>query len=129
MNYPSGSIGASIQKKNYLDYLIKHYFDYRKADISFGAIQHARKFNFAEIHKSIESGFKAKTFFIPERRFGEVCIYVQSRIDRTYSGKRNNSRGIPNYRSFAEYLIEQSNSRTTNYNLRTLKIYIYHDTF
>ena len=108
MNHPPGSIGASLQKKNYLHYLIKHYFEYRKADVSFGANQHATKFNFAEIHKSLESKFKAKTYFIPEQRFIEVYTYVQSRIDRTILGKHNKSKGIPNYRSFEEYLLEQS---------------------
>jgi hypothetical protein len=107
MNYPAGSIGANIQKKNYLDYLIKRYFDYRKADASFGVTNHAKKFKHSEIHKTIESKFKAKTFFIPEQRFVEVCAYVQFRIERTILGRRNKSRGNRNYCSFNEYLTEQ----------------------
>ena len=108
LNYPPGSVGASIQKKNYLDYLIKRYYDYRKADSSFGATKHAAKFNHAEMHKSIESKFKAKTFFVPEQRFLEVCLYIQYRIDRTILGKRNKSRGIRNYASFDKYLDDQA---------------------
>jgi hypothetical protein len=107
MNYPAGSIGANINQKNYLDYLIKRYFEYRKADVSFGATKHAIKFKHSEIHTTIESKFKAKTFFIPEHRFVEVCAYVQFRIERTILGGRNKSRGIPNYCSFDEYLVEQ----------------------
>jgi len=107
MNYPPGSVGANIHMKNYVDYLIKHYYDYRKADSSFGAFGHARKFHHAEIHNSIQSKFNAKTSFIPETRFEEVCVYLKQRIDRTILGKRNRARGIFNYRSFREFLNEQ----------------------
>lgn len=108
MNYSAGTIGADVIKKNYLDHLIHRYYEYRKADKSFGAYAHANKFNYAEIHKSIESKFKAKTFFIPINRFQEVCQYVQNRIDKTILAKTNKSEGNRNYSTFEEYEKEQS---------------------
>ena len=107
INYPIDSIGADLKKKNYLDYLIRRYYEYRQADKSFGASGHATKFHYSEIHTSIAKIFKAKTFFIPIHRFDEVCLYVQSRIDKTILGRNNKSKGIKNYSGHQEYLLEQ----------------------
>src|SRR6185369_14542710 len=38
MNYPAGSVGANIHKYNYLAYLISRYFEFRKADLNYGAM-------------------------------------------------------------------------------------------
>jgi len=103
MNYPIGSVGASVQMKNYLDYLIKRYYDYRKADTSFAAVRHSQRFHPAEIHTSIQSKFKAKTFFVPESQFEQECAYIKARIDRTILGKRNKGQGVRNYSSFEDY--------------------------
>ena len=104
MQYPADSIGSDTIKKGYIDYLIKRYFDYRQADASYGS---ARSFNHAEIHSTIQRKFKAKTFFIHVSRFEELCDYIKSRVDQTIQGKRNRSRGIPNYDSFEGYEAEQ----------------------
>ena len=104
MQYPADSIGADTIKKGYIDYLLKHYYDYRKADASYGSF---RPFSHAEIHTTIQSRFKTKTFFIHASRFAELCDYVKSRVDQTIQGKRNRSRGIPNYHSFERYEAEQ----------------------
>ena len=105
MTYPAGSVGASVYKKNYLDYLIKRYYDYRKADPSFAALSHSQRFHHAEIHTTIQSKFKAKTFFVSESQFEQLCAYIKARIDRTILGKRNKSRGIRNYSSFEEQTV------------------------
>ena len=107
MNYPVGSVGANIHMKNYIDYLIKKYYDYRKADESFGAYEHGTKFHHAEIHTSIQRKFRAKTFFVPESLFQAECEYIRGRIDQTILGKRNKNKGIQNYRSFEEFLERQ----------------------
>lgn len=104
MQYPPDSIGADVIKKGYIDYLVKRYYDYRKADASYGNF---RPFNHAEIHTTIHSKFKAKTFFIHVVRFNELSDYLKSRIDQTIQGKRNRSNGIINYRTFAQYEAEQ----------------------
>lgn len=104
MQYPVDSIGADTIKKGYIDYLIKRYFDYRRADTSYGSFRH---FNHAEIHTTIQRRFKAKTFFIHVSRFEELCDYLKSRVDQTIQGKRNRSRGDLNYDSFENYEAEQ----------------------
>jgi hypothetical protein len=113
IQHPIGSVGANVHMKNYLDYLISRYFEFRKGDVSFGAFGHARKFHYAEIHTSINSKFKAKTFFVPEHRFEEECLYIKNRINQTILGKRNKARNIPNYGSFHEFLNEQHSGNRT----------------
>ena len=104
MNYPSGSVGANLHKYNYLAYLISKYFDFRKADSSYGARGHASKFHPAEIHTSIRSRFKVKTYFAPEELWEKECLYVKQRIDRTILGRNNAHKGIRNYQPFEEFL-------------------------
>ena len=104
IQYSADSIGADTIKKGYVDYLIKRYFEYRKADASYGR---SHPFNYPEIHRTIQSKFKAKTFFIHVSRFEELCDYIKNRVNRTIQGGRNRSHGIPNYDSFEEYEEEQ----------------------
>lgn len=99
--HPEGSIGASLEKRNYVKYLVKRYFDFRKADKNFGQ---SRSFNYGVLHKNIENKFKAQTYFINEDKFNEVVRYLQNRIDKTILAKRNKSLGRKNYSSFVEYL-------------------------
>ncbi len=107
MNYPAGSVGANLHKYNYLAYLIARYFEYRKADSSYGASRHARRFHPAEIHTSIQSKFKAKTYFAPEELWEKECLFVRQRIDRTILGRNNTHKGIRNYEPFEEFLSGQ----------------------
>ena len=104
---PVDSIGADAIKKGYIHYLAGKYIDFRKADSSFGAFGHAARFHPGEIHTTIFSRFKAKTFDIHIARFDELAEYIQGRIDRTILGKRNISQGHPNYSSFDAYQREQ----------------------
>jgi hypothetical protein len=103
MNYPAGSVGASVQMKNFLDYLIKRYYDYRKADTSFAAFSQSQRFHHGEIRTSIQSKFKAKTFFVPESQFEQECAYIKARIDRTILGKRNKGQGSSQLSSFEDF--------------------------
>ncbi|MFH2056078.1 MAG: HNH endonuclease signature motif containing protein [bacterium] len=104
IQHPPESIGADTIKKGYIDYLITRYFDYRKADASYG---NSRPFSHAEIHTTIQRKFKAKTFYIHVSRFAELCDYIKGRVDQTIQGKRNRSNGIPDYDSFEIYEAEQ----------------------
>jgi hypothetical protein len=104
VNYPVGCVGANLHKKNYVAYLIARYFKYRDADSSYGA---QRRFSYAEIHRTIESKFKVKTYFVPETLFEKECDYLKQRIDATVVGKNNRSRHIRNYESFDEFLSNQ----------------------
>jgi hypothetical protein len=102
-DHPKGSIGANLDKKNYIRHLVKRYHDFRKADSSYGA---KRSFHYGAIHKNIESKFKAKTYFIPEEKFEDLATYLQGRINATIQGKRNKSNRIKNYSTYEEYLEE-----------------------
>ena len=101
--YPPGCIGASLAKRNYVKYLVERYHEYREADVRFGRTD---RFHYSVIFKNIESTFKAPTFFIPESRFEELVDYLQGRIDNTILGRANTKRGVRNYESFDEYVME-----------------------
>lgn len=101
--YPAGCIGANLAKRNYVKYLVERYHQYREADERFGR---TARFHFAVIFKNIEAEFKAPTYFIPEGRFEELADYLQGRIDNTILGRVNAKRGIPNYESFDEYVMQ-----------------------
>jgi hypothetical protein len=98
--HPPGSIGANLPMKAYVDYLLKRYFTYRKADASYGR---RTPFSHSVIHQNIERDFGAKTFFNPESRFPSMVAYLQEHIDATIQGKRNTSKGASNYHSFDEH--------------------------
>jgi len=95
--HPPGSIGANLAMKGYVDYLVRRYFDYRKADRSYGR---NKNFSHAVLHKNIEREFGAKTFFLPEYTCIKLVEYLTRHIDNTIQGKKNRSMGIPNYHDF-----------------------------
>lgn len=100
--HPLGSIGSNLSMKGYVDYLIGRYFDYRKADRSYGRNS---RFSHAVIHKNIEREFGAKTFFLPEHAFRNLVEYLTRHIDNTIQGRINRSRGVPNYHGFEEHCV------------------------
>jgi hypothetical protein len=102
-SYPEGCIGANLAKRNYVKYLVERYNHYREADARFGS---ARPFHYSVLFKNIENTFKAPTYFIPEPRFPELVDYLHEHIDNTILGRVNGKRGIPNYESFDEYVME-----------------------
>jgi hypothetical protein len=103
--YPEGSIGSNLLQRNYIRYLVQRYHRFREADASFGS--GPARFSYAVIFKNVERKFQAPTYFIPQVRFGELIEYLQHRIDRTILGKRNRTRGIPNYDSPEKYAAKQ----------------------
>lgn len=103
VSYPEGCIGANLPKRNYVKYLVERYNHYREADARFGR---SDRFHYSVLFKNIESKFKAPTYFIPEARFVELVDYLHDRIDNTILGRVNSKRGIPNYESFDEYVME-----------------------
>jgi hypothetical protein len=102
IQHPAGTIGASLDHRNYIAHLIKRYHEYRDADRSFGAPD--TKFNYAVIHKNIERTFGAQTYFVPIERFADMSEYLKKLIDRTRLGRVNKSRGTPNYSTFTDYV-------------------------
>jgi hypothetical protein len=102
--HPPGSLGADIRRKGYIDYLLAQYFEFRKADIFY---VRGHPFSHAEIHRTIQSKFGHKTFFMPVEFFERLVEFLKFRIDRTILGKHNSSRHIPNYHSYEQHLLEQ----------------------
>ena len=100
--HPADSLGADIRKKGYIDYLLTQYFEFRKADRSFGD---RRPFSYAEIHTTIQREFGHKTFFMPTDFFERLVKFLQGRIDRTILGRNNSSQSIPNYHSYEKHLL------------------------
>ncbi len=101
--YPATSIGADLAKRNYIKYLVERYHRYREADMNFGQ---KSRFAYAVIFKNIETKFGMPTYFVPESRFAELQDYLHGRINAIILGKVNHARGIPNYKSFDEYVLE-----------------------
>ena len=105
--YPAGCIGSVLPKRNYVKYLVDRYHKYREADGSFGRSQ---PFHYAVLFKNIETKFKAPTYFIPESRFEELIDFLWDRINNTILGRVNRKRGIPNYESFDDYVMQHMQS-------------------
>lgn len=102
MEYPVGSIGADLVRRNYIRYLTERYFRYREADASFGQ-KAVRRFSYAVLFKNIESHFKAPIYFVPTARFDELVDFLQKRIEASILGKKNRARGHRNYETFDEF--------------------------
>jgi hypothetical protein len=107
MEYPAGSVGADLLRRNYVRYLTERYFRYREADASFGP-KAARRFSYAVLFKNVEDRFKAPIYFIPIARFDELVDFLQRKIEATILGKRNRARGHRNYESFDEFQLLHS---------------------
>jgi hypothetical protein len=105
--YPNGCVGADLPKRNYISYLVNRYYEFRRADTSFGANARLQSFSYAVLHKNIEREFKAKTFYVPVHRFAELVSYLQGCVDRTIQGKTNRARGTPNYENYEDYVNSQ----------------------
>jgi len=103
ISHPLGSIGAELNMKGYVDYLIAKYFKFRKADSSYGRKE---TFSHAEIHSSIQNELGHRTFFAPNELFPRLVNYLHMRIDRTILGKQNIHKGIPNYHTYEEHLLQ-----------------------
>lgn len=107
MEYPAGSIGADLMRRNYIRYLTERYFRFREADASFGR-KAVRRFSYAVLFKNIEAHFKAPTYFIHTAHFGDLVDFLHDKIGRTILGKRNSALGYQSYETFDEFQLEQS---------------------
>lgn len=94
--HPGGSIGADLQKRNYLKHLIDRYHEFAKAE-------KGSSFKYPVFYQAIKRKYGAKWDMIPIERFEDVCRYVQKRIDLTVLGKTRRAKGQCNFSAFAEY--------------------------
>ncbi|HEX5870311.1 MAG TPA: HNH endonuclease [Longimicrobium sp.] len=98
---PPGTIGADLERKNYIEHLIGRYHKFRKIDPHYGR---TGTYDYAVIRGQIKDKFKASTSLVPLSRFDDLVRFLQAKIDQTIQGKRNRSEGIKNYSSFDDYV-------------------------
>jgi hypothetical protein len=99
---PLDAVGASIDMKSYIEYLIRRYIDWRNRWIASG--KDMRPFHPSMIYRNVEKTFGARAYLVSQNRFADLVTYLQKRIDDTIEGKRKRSSGERNYHTFDEHL-------------------------
>ena len=99
---PTGSIGANIEMRAYVEYLIKRYIDWRVAGVESG--KDRRRFHPSMIHKLVEREFGARTYLVPQSEFGRLVEFLQDAIDDTIQGRMRQRYGKRNYHGYPEHL-------------------------
>jgi hypothetical protein len=95
-----GTIGADADMRDYANYLVKRYIEWRKKGIAHGTDR--RKFSPAAASSVLAQGFGSQTvLMIPAHQFSEWVGAAQSKIDKTIWGRNNVHR---NYHTWDEHL-------------------------
>lgn len=95
---PVGSISSNRKMRSYIEYLIKRYQEFQKADYS-----KIGRNKYMIIHNALRNKFHQDWKLLPEEKFGEVYEFLQYRINNTIVGKNNKARGSINYHSFEDH--------------------------
>jgi hypothetical protein len=94
---PCGAIASSLAHRNYAKHLIDRYNE-------FASQQPGRTdFKFPAIYAKLKKLFGAKWDMVPLTSFQRLVDYLQGRIDDTWQGRINRSKGYPNYSDFSDY--------------------------
>jgi hypothetical protein len=96
---PPDTLSSDRDRLNYIKHLINRYNEFKKSE------PNAADFSHAVIYGSIKREFKCEWKLIPLGKFHELASYLQNRIDRTWLGRVNKTKGRRNYSSFDEYLL------------------------
>lgn len=97
---PEGALGRDLFRKNYINYLIKRYGDWKQIELN----KKEERFNWASWNKSIMNRYKASGInYIPFCCFDELVAYLKGRIDRTIMGRTRTAYGKRNYSDFEEH--------------------------
>jgi hypothetical protein len=94
---PAGTIGASASMSSYCSYLIDRYQQYQKGDPT-----GKTDFKYQAIHLALKRRFKGPWKLLDEEFFTNLAAFLQARIDATFIGRLNRSKGIRNYHQFDE---------------------------
>jgi hypothetical protein len=97
-----GSIATDPIKYNYVEYLIKTLTAFREIGDSYGQ----RRANFVHLgatRKILERQLGGLSKDLPLERFSEIVAHIREKIDNTSQGRRNRSRGEPNYHRFEDH--------------------------
>ena len=107
-NITPGLIEANPDMRTYANYLVKKYIDWRKN----GRPIDTRKFSPASAHGILAEGFGSpnSVLLISQSRFFDWVGQAHRKIDRTIFGQNNLRKGIRNYHSWDEHLIERHQS-------------------
>ncbi len=96
---PERALGKDLLKKNYINYLIKRYGDWKQIKLN----KKGEKVNWASVNKHIMNRYKASGInYIHINYFGDLVAYLQDRIDKTVFGRNNKSKAtviIPNLKN------------------------------
>lgn len=97
---PENALGKDLLKKNYVNYLIKRYGDWKQMELS----RKNEKFNWASFNKHIMNKYRASGInYIHISYFEHLIDYLKSRIDKTIMGKTRITKGNRNYSNFEEH--------------------------
>lgn len=98
--YPH-SIGAHVNWKNYIDYLIDRLAEYRKKDVKY-----AEKNVYGAIRRIFKNKFGANVKDVSESKFEEIVTYFQREINNTKFARvmisKNHGRNFKTYHEFCD---------------------------
>lgn len=92
---PLNVVGANVEMRAYVEYLVDRYIDWRQAGIKNGMDR--RPFHPSMIHRDIKRDFGARTYLVPQTRFADLVHYLQVRINDTITGRNNKHRNFHTY--------------------------------
>ena len=84
--------------RGYALHLIKQYNELSKKNHN-----QKKAYKYSIIYSNIEKEFGVTWQYIPKQRFKDLIFFLQARIDRTYIGKVNKSKGKRNYSSYEDF--------------------------
>lgn len=95
---PEGSVGQNVAMSAYVDYLIKRYQEFQKADTD-----KISDYKYVAIYNAISREFGCKWQFIERSAFQRLVAFLQNRIDKTKLGRNQKAKRHKNYHSFEEH--------------------------
>jgi hypothetical protein len=95
---PEDAICHDTKMRGYALHLIKRYNEFSKNNPRRNSV-----YKYAFIYSKIEQEFGVTWEYIPKQRFEDLINFLQMRINKTFIGKINKSKGIKNYSSFDEF--------------------------
>jgi hypothetical protein len=98
----SGSLKTDPVKYNYVEYLVKRLFKFRKLGEKYGQYRKS-PVTIQSVRSNLEQDFGGLTKDLAVDRFDEVVAKIQAKIDATAQAKRNQKAGHPNYHQFGEH--------------------------
>jgi len=106
---PQDAIGANVEMRAYVVYLVKRYTEWRLKGIESG--KDKRSFHPSMTYQLIEREFGARPNLVRQTEFDRLVAFLQTAIDDTILGRIQRSSGSRNFRSFEEHLQKMRGER------------------